>query len=116
VSTPTHINVKQLLSQLRQPGATPPSPADISNLLAQLLALLESLPDGKNVLDALKKPGAWHDKPLATSTPDVPIYVKPPCAIDFENVPSDALLPQLQNVGTDSHGFAQVTIVPPLKG
>ncbi|MBI2517099.1 MAG: hypothetical protein HYV95_09295 [Opitutae bacterium] len=78
-----------LLAQLQRPGGT--QTADLARLLEQLLQLLDTLPPGPHALDALKKPGAWKSVPLKTTTPEVPLWVKLPCAIDFENITPEQL-------------------------
>lgn len=63
-------------------------PPDLAATLAQLLTFLDALPPGDDSLDSLKKPGAWRDKPLKTATPEIPIWVQLPTAIDFEGMSS----------------------------
>lgn len=80
----TNASLSALLAHLDNPDGT--KPANLVTIIEQLLKLLESLPPGPNALDALKKPGAWESVPLTSSTPDQPIWVKLPCAIDFEGM------------------------------
>jgi hypothetical protein len=93
-----------LLAQLQRPGGTPP--ADLAKLLEQLLQLLDTLPPGPHALDTFKKPGAWKNMPLKTTTPEVPIWVKLPCAIDFENITPE----QLQSLKAVPAGFINSTV------
>jgi len=93
-------HIKNLLPQLQALGSTPLSPAELSRVLAQLVALLESLPEGKAPLDALKKAGAWPEKPLTGGTSTSPIYVKAPSLLDFVNVPAPVLKAQIDESTT----------------
>ena len=99
-----------LLSQLGQPGAIP-QPSELSKLLAQLLVLLEALPDSKNPLNALKTPGAWDDVPLQADSTDVVLYVQLPVAIKYTNVTDAALQPQLVAV-PDGRNNSKITVFP----
>lgn len=102
-----------LLSQLGQPGAIP-QPSELSKLLAQLVVLLEALPEGKNPLQALKTPGAWEDVPLQADNLDTPIYVRLPLKIRFTNVSDSALQPQLVAEPDGRHN-SKITVLPLLK-
>ena len=103
--------LKHLLPQLQALGRTPPSPAQLSQLLAQLVALLESLPEGKHPLDALKKTGAWPGKPLTGGTVDNPIFVKAPSLLEFVNVPAAVLSEQIgANKTKDAAGHTVIAV------
>lgn len=80
----TTASLSALLAHLDNPDGT--KPANLVTIVEQLLKLLESLPPGPNALDSLKKPGAWESVPLTCSNPAQPIWVKLPCAIDFEGM------------------------------
>lgn len=103
MSTPEKLH--GLLAQLQRPGGT--QPANLIQLLEQLLQLLDTLPPGPHALDSLKKPGAWKSVPLKTSTPEIPLWVKLPCAIDFENITPD----QLKNLKAEPAGFNSTVTV-----
>lgn len=90
--------------------------------LARLGEALGSLPPHlQTAIQALKKPGAWRDKPLPPNTPSSPYYIATPCAIDIENVPAATLQAELarqsqqQPPPADAQGNAQVTLLPLLQ-
>lgn len=113
--SPIH-NVTELLHKLSQPGG--PSSGDLSQLLAQLLQLLESLPAGKDPLQALKKPGAWREVPITSNDLTKAIIVDVPVALDFTNVPPAVLEPQLTPQplqGPDRAAWSQIKVLAPLQ-
>ena len=105
---------KALIQQLPAPGRPSPTPAEIKQLLSQLLQLLDELPRDTNPLYALKKAGAWRDKPIAADAERSRIHVKAPCSIEFTNVPTATLRAQIHAHphDHDEHGNAEITIKP----
>lgn len=104
----SHSNFQSLFARLSQSGtAVPP---DISQLLADVTALLEALPPGGN-FNFLKKPGAWKSKPLPSNLPTDPAYVNVPCGIEIVNYTPAQLAAVLQNLTptADPYGNALVT-------
>ncbi len=91
------------------PSAAPPVPAGTAAgaaTLARVRALIETVSVGG--LTRLKKPGAWSDVPLR-STSGAPIYVRTPVQIEFVNADPAALAAQLKVVA-DPAGDAQITV------
>ncbi len=93
---------------------TPSQPATAA-LLADLTALLARLPAGDRPLDALKKPGAWFDHPLTSFALNMPIWVRLPCTIGFENVSASELALASLHAAPVGDSDSQVTL-PSLLG
>ena len=104
-----------VLSALTRPGgAVPP---ELVGLLTGLLKLLESLPPGADLFAALKRAGAWRDKPLPPNLPEQPYYVTVPIAIEIENLSPAALAADLHRypVVPDGLGTSKITIPAPAR-
>jgi len=107
----------QLLALLRSLEAAAAS--DLSGSLAKITAAFGTLPPHLQAsIQALKKAGAWSDKPLAPNTAKSPYYIVPPCAIEVENMPPPLLQAELASQSqqvpapADAYGNAEVTLYP----
>lgn len=90
---------------------------DTHAALAQILAAFAALPPNlQKAMQALKKPGAWPDKPLAPNTTATLYYIVDPCAIEVENMSPALLQAELtaqakqQPPPSDQYGNALVTL------
>lgn len=108
-------DLSSLLALLRSLEAA--ATRDTHATLASIVAAFAQLPPRlqKNI-QALKKAGAWPDKPLAPNTAAAPYYIVDPCAIEVENMPTAMLQAELaaqskqQPPPADPYGNAQVTL------
>lgn len=115
--SPTSARLLPLLRTLETAAGT-----DAADTLNQVLEAFGTLtPQLQTAIQALKKPGAWPDKPTPPNTTATPYYIVAPCAIAIENMPPAALqaelVRQMKQVPppADVYGNAQVTLVPLLQ-
>lgn len=93
-------------------GASASSP-DAAAVLGQIGLLSATL--AASGPQAFKRPGAWADRPLPSSGPDQPIWVRLPLSLVLVNIPPAqlaALLRQAQPVAQD-RSRCTVTVAPP---